>query len=156
MINVESCLHSGQACIPWHVQSVCHLPNTNTNTVICMNYDIYLKAPSTSSGGPTYSKNIPSFPIVVHFLVASIIVPYTSSGKFFIMIHLSTSSFAARFSLKNFAEKCFACSRISSPGNGTCVALYRLNIPVTACVDCPAKQKNSPFLWKCLNTSSQT
>lgn len=77
----------------------------------------------------------------------------TSSGRFFIMIHLSISSFASLFSFKNLAEKCLACSRIFSPGKSTCVALYRLYIPVTACVHWPAKQKNSPFLSKCLNTS---
>lgn len=101
-----------------------------------------------TSSGPTYI-----FPHNVDLFMTSIRPLPTSSARFFIMIHLSTSSFAALLSLKNLAEKCFPCSRIFSPGNITCVALYRLNIPVTACVVCPVKQKNSPFLSKFLNTS---
>lgn len=77
----------------------------------------------------------------------------TSPGKSLVIIHLSTSSLLARFSLKNFDENLFASSRIFSPGNEIWEALYRLYIPVTACVDCPVKQKNSSPFLKCSNTS---
>ena len=69
------------------------------------------------------------------------------------MIHLSRSWFSARFWVKYLAEKCMASSSMYSPGNSTWEALYRLNIPVTAVVDCPAKQTNSPSFSKFLNTS---
>lgn len=77
----------------------------------------------------------------------------TSPGKSLVITHLSNSSLRARFSLKNFDENLLASSRIFSRGNEICEPLYRLYIPVTACVDCPAKQKNSPPFLKCPNTS---
>lgn len=77
----------------------------------------------------------------------------TSPGRSLVIIHLSKSSLLARFSCKNLAEKVLASSRMFSPGNISCEALYRLYIPVTAWFDCPAKQKNSPPFSKCLNTS---
>jgi len=51
--------------------------------------------------------------------LAQSIIYFTSSGKFFIMIHLSSSSFASLFSVKNLAANFFASSRIFSPGNIT-------------------------------------
>lgn len=68
---------------------------------------------------PNQNHNLNFIVTKSNFITPISIIYFTSSAKFFIMIHLSTSSFASLFALKNFAENFFPSSRIFSPGNIT-------------------------------------